>query len=302
MDTGSGGLTRTRAAHIIKVSTGTPDNVRGVKNRSVAAGGTFKQTLDASEIVEPLLACIQGGVTPTTALGASTWLFKPSTTLDSQTWQWRDGYTDWQETGVYVDTIKLTWSSAANGDVMVDYTLFGKDRTQQALTAALSTRTPLWIEGWQCNVYLDAMGATPGTTQFATAISGTMTITRKLGRKYYANNTQATGAVTQGEFDVTGDIILEGNTASLTEYTDWDTSVARLMRLNFTNSVGGTVLGTSALYPTVNFDLPCYYTAWDLSGADAGTKVAKASFQYSYDVTNAYSLAVTAINARTTAY
>jgi hypothetical protein len=62
------------------------------------------------------------------------------------------------------------------------------------------------------------------------------------------------------------------------------------------------VLGTSALYPTVNFDLPCYYTAWDLSGADAGTKVAKASFQYSYDVTNAYSLAVTAINARTTAY
>lgn len=300
MDTGSGGLTRTRAAHVIKVSTGTPDNVRGVKNRAVAAGGTFKQSLDSSEIVEPLLACIAGGVTPTTTLGASTWLFKPSTTLDSQTWQWRDGYTDWQETGVYVDTLKLTWSAAANGDVTVDYTLFGQDRTQQALTASLPTRSPTWIEGWEAKVYLDAMGGTAGTTPFATAISGSLTVTRHLGRKYYAANTQATGAVTQGEFDVTGDLVLEGDTPSLTEYADWDTSVPRLMRLAFGGN--GAVIGTSTLKPSVYFDVPCFYTAWDLSGADAGTKIAKASLQYAYDSGNGFSLAVTAINNRPTAY
>lgn len=300
MDDTSAGLNRTRAAHIIKVSTGTPDNVRGVKNRAVAAGGTFKQTLDADECLEPLLACVQGNVTPTTALGASTWVFKPSTALDSQTWENRDGYTDWQASGVYVDTIKYTWSAAANGDVMVDYTLFGKDRVQSTLTAALTTRSPIWVEGWESQVFLDALGGTPGTTAFGTAISGTVTITRKLGRKYYAANTQATGAVTQGEFDCTGDLVIEGNAASLTEYGNWDSSVGRLLRLKFGGN--GAVLGTSTLKRSVSLDVPCFFTAWDLSGADAGTRVAKATFQYSYDPTNAFSTQVTVVNSRPTAY
>jgi hypothetical protein len=237
-----------------------------------------------------------------TGTGAYTWLWKPSTSLDSQTWEWRDGYTDWRETGVYIDTIKLVWSAAANGDVMVDYTLFGKDRAQNALTGSLATRSPLWMEGWQTLVYLDALGSTPGTNLYATAISGEITITRKLGRKYYAANTQATGAVTQGEFDLTGTMVLEANAASLTEYADWDSAVGRMLRLAFTNSNGGTKLGASGLYKSVFFDIPCSYTAWDLSGADAGTTVAKASLQYQYDAVAGYSLAITANNDRATAY
>jgi hypothetical protein len=424
MDSPSTGLTRTRAAHIIKVSTGTRDNVRGVKNRAVAAGGSFKQTLDADEIIEPLLACIQGGVTPTasaavanpttaatatpastggvlpagtytyvytdvavggaetaqssastgavctgstssvaltgilagatgtlqrrlyrqlasggygliatindnttttysdtgavttaaslangappaanqTGTGANVWVFRPSLSLDSQTWQWRDGQIDWAESGVYIDTIKVTWSAAANGDVMVDYTLFGKDRTQTALTGSLSTRSPVWIEGWQAAVYLDALGAAPGTTVFGTAISGTFTLTNKLGRKYFATNTQATGSIPFGEFDLTGDIVIEGNTAALVEYTDWDTAVPRMLRLAFGNSAQDTVLGASLLKRKVLFDIPCDYTAFDLSGADAGTKIYKASFQYQYDAQNGYSFQATAVNSRSAAY
>lgn len=422
MDSGSAGLTRTRAAHIIMVATGTPDNVRGVKNRAVAAGGTFKQTLDPSEIIEPLLGCIQGGVTPVasaavanpttactgapsatggvlptgsytyvytdvaaggaetaqsaassaqavtgptgsvaltgvlvgaagtlqrriyrqlaaggygligaindnttttfldtgatttaqslvngappatnqTGTGAQVWVFKPSTTLDSSTIEWRDGYTDWVSSGNYFDTIKFTWSAAANGDVTVDYTLFGKDRVQQALTGALTTRTPVWVEGWETSVFLDAMGAAPGQTLFGTAISGSVTITRKLGRKYFAANTQATGAVTQGEVDITGDIIFEGNAASLVEYSDWDQSVPRMLRLAFGGN--GSALGASLLKPKFTLDIPCFYQAWDLSGADAGTKTAKATFTYSYDAVNNFSLQATAVNARTVAY
>lgn len=299
MDT-TGTLSRTRAAHVIKVSTGTPDNVRGIKNRAVAAGGSFKQTLDADEIIEPLLACVQGGVTPVTALGASTWTLKPSQTLDSQTWEQFDGYNGWQESGVYVDTLKLTWSSAAAGDVMMDYTLFGKDRVQHTITPSLTTRSPIWIEGWETQVFLDAMGGTPGTTAFGTAISGTLTISRKLGRKYFAANTQATGAVTEGEYDCTGDIIIEGNTASLTEYADWDTSVPRLLSLKFGGN--GAVIGTSALKRSVSFNVPCFYTAYDLSGSDAGTRVAKATWSYSYDPTNAFSTQIVVVNSRSAAY
>jgi len=111
----SGHLNRTRANHEIRVSTGTRDNVRGNKPRAVTAGGAFSQAFDADEIIELFLAAIQGGVTPVTALGASTWVFTPSTTLDSQVWEWFDGYNGWVESGVYIDTLKFTWSAAANG-------------------------------------------------------------------------------------------------------------------------------------------------------------------------------------------
>jgi hypothetical protein len=422
METGGTGLTRTRAAHVIQVATGTPDNVRGVKNRAVAAGGGFKQTLDADEIVELLLACIQGGVTPVasaavanpttapsgtpsatggvlptgsytygytdvaaggaetamstassaqavtgptgsvpltgilagaagtlqrriyrqlasggygliatlndnttttytdtgavtqavalangappatnqTGTGANIWTFIPSTTIDSQTWEWRDGYNDWQESGVYVDTLKLTWSAAANGDTMLDVTLFGKDRVNNALTGSLTTRSPIWVEGWETSVFLDALGSAPGTTRYGTAISGDVTISRGLGRKYFANNTQATGSVPLGVFGCTGTVVLEGDSASLVEYADWDASVARMLRLRFGSN--GAALGASALRRTVFFDLPAFWTAWDLSGADAGTKVAKATFQYSYDPTNAFSFRAIAVNNRSAAY
>jgi len=421
METGGTGLTRTRAAHVIQVATGTPDNVRGVKNRAVAAGGGFKQTLDADEIVELLLACIQGGVTPvasaaianpTTAVtavgsatggslpaatytyqitdvgpggaetaantastgyvasgttssvalsviaagasgtlqrriyrsagaaygliavlndnttttysdtgavtqavaiangappatnqtgtGANIWTFIPSTTIDSQTWEWRDGYNDWQESGVYIDTLKLTWSAAANGDTMLDVTLFGKDRVNNALTSSLATRSPIWVEGWETSVFLDTLGSAPGTTRYGTAISGDVTISRGLGRKYFANNSQATGSVPLGVFGCTGTMVLEGDSSSLVEYADWDASVARMLRLRFGSN--GAALGASALRRTVFFDVPCFWTAWDLSGADAGTKVAKATFQYSYDPTNGFSFRAIAVNNRTTAY
>jgi len=48
--------------------------------------------------------------------------------------------------------------------------------------------------------------------------------------------------------------------------------------------------------------VPCSYTAWDLSGADSGTKVAKASLQYVYDTGNAMSFQAVVNNDRTSAY
>jgi len=297
---GTGDLTRTQAAHIVKVNTGTSDNVRGIKNRAVQAGGKFTQPLDADEIIELFLGCVAGGVVPTTALGASTWVFKPSPTIDSQTWEWLDGYNGWQESGVYVDTLKFTWASTADGDAMVEATLFGKDRIQNTITPSLTTRTPIWMEGWETSVYVDPIGGTPGTTQFLTAISGTLTVTRKLGRKYFAANTQAIGAITQGEFDLTGDVLFEANTAYLAEYADWLAATQRLFRFNFGGN--GAVIGTSALKRTIQLDIPCGYTAQDLSGSDAGTRVAKATLQYVYSPTLASSFVATVINSRPTAY
>jgi hypothetical protein len=414
---------RQRAAHIIKVATGTRDNVRSIKNRAVTASGTFQQQLDADEIIELFLASIAGGVTPvatvaianpTTALtatpsasggtlpsgtylyeytdvgqgggetmvsspstggvvtgpngsvaltgvlagaagtvrrniyrnfgggaygligaindnttttftdtgstttaqaalngappgvnstgtGANVWTFKPSSTLDSLTLEWMDGYRAWQLFGTYFDTLKIAFNATATGDSVVNVTAFGKDRVDMgSITGALTSRTPVWIEGWESAVYIDAMGAAPGVTPFAKAIMGEVTLTNHLGRKYVATNSQATSFVTFGELDVTGSITMEGDASSVPEYNNWDLSVPRLFRWVLGNN--GAALGASTLKRKIMLDIPAYYTVADLSGQDANTQILKASFNYSYDVANAFSFAATVVNNRSTAY
>lgn len=296
----SGHLDRDRENHEIRVSTGTRDNVRGNKPRAVTAGGMFSQAFDADEIIELFLAAVQGGVTPTTALGASTWVFTPGATLDSQTWEWFDGYNGWSESGVYLDTLKFTWSAAKNGDTKVEATLFGKDRVPQTVTASLATRTPIWMEGYETLVYLDALGGTPGTTLFGKAISGELTLGNNLDRKYYANNTLATAAVTFGQFNCSGSLVIEADADGMAEYDNWDTSVDRLIRLSHGNN--GAVLGTSALKRAINHDIPCTWTAFDLGSQDAGTRVLKGTFNYKFDAVNAFSYRATVVSSRGTAY
>lgn len=49
-------------------------------------------------------------------------------------------------------------------------------------------------------------------------------------------------------------------------------------------------------------DVPMFWTKFDLSGEDAGTRMYSGSFSYTYDSTNAYSLRVTCRNSRATAW
>lgn len=59
------GATRQQAPNLIKVSTGTRDNQRDVKLRTVQAMGTVDSPISSDEMLEYFLATLQGGVTPT---------------------------------------------------------------------------------------------------------------------------------------------------------------------------------------------------------------------------------------------
>jgi hypothetical protein len=298
---GTGDLTRTRDVQLIKVSSGTRDNQRDVKLRSVQAGGTFTQPLSNDEIIELLLGTIQTSPGIVTALGASTWTFKPTLASppDPQTWEWFDGYRNWQQRGVRIDQLKI--SGTVGGDTTVAATLFGREMITAAQTAALADRVPNFIEGWETKLYIDAFGATPGTTNVpGTMLAWDVTINNHLGRKYYADNTTATGGVVLGALDIAADITLEANASALTEYTNRDTPTKRLVRLEFGNN--GAVLGTSALKPLVSIDIPGAWTAIDLTPEDNGTKVYKFSYQYIYDVTNAFAVQFKVQTTRTTGY
>lgn len=405
----AGDLTRTRAVNLIKVASGTRDNQRDAKLRAVTAGAKVTQSLSADEIIEPLLSCVAGGVVPVTALGASTWTFKPSPNIDSQTVEFYDGYRGWQLRGAIVNELDIT--GTVNGDTKVDVTYFAREAivnpisgtggvsevqsislgaatagtvvytfngystgaiaynapnaTLQAALQALPSigtgnvtvsggplpaattvtfaaglarqaglslitgvatgltggtlaitrttagvnptpladRVPSFFPGWNMALYLDPFGGTPGTTPIVGSfINYKIAIKNNAGRKYYGDNTTATGTIVLGELNVSGEITIEGAAAAFAEYNNYDAGTKRLARIVLGNSQYDSAIGTSTSKPQVWIDLPCAWTAIDLTPEDAGTKIYKFTFNYVYDPTNAYGLQITTFSSRSAAY
>lgn len=399
---------RERAQNFVKFNTGTRDNTRDAKNRTVAASAKLEQPLIADDFIEWMLAAIKGGITPATSLGESDWVATPSNVLDSQTLEFFDGEWPWQLRGAKIDEIKL--SGGAGKDTKVEITYWGRElvingiagtagvaevqsvvatgatagnfnltllgqttgniawnaiasAVQTALQALpsigpgnvtctggplpttpvvmtfagnlakvgglpllvvggtplttapavtsrttagvgntpLTDRVPNVIEGWEALLYADAFGGTAGTTLISnTLIEWDLTVKNNLARKYTLDNTTAVGSVPLGELDITANFLYEGNANALTEYYNWDQATKRLLRLALGNNAA--LIGTSAKRPAIFIDLPCAYSAVDLTPEDQNTKVYKMAARYVYDVTNAFGLKVTAQTSRATAY
>jgi len=299
-----GDLTRDRMINPIKVASGTRDNQRDAKPRVVHTGGKFDQGLSADEIVELLLMSVRGGVAPvqqggTTPNGAYLWTFTPGPTLDSGTVEWYDGYRNWQQRGARIDELKI--SGAVEADAKVNATFFGQEMVPVAQTAGLTDRVPDFMEGWELRLYIDAFGAAPGTTVVpGTIITHDTTFKNNLFRKYYGDNTTAAGDIKAGELHIQGDILLEANASALAEYNTRDAATKRLIRLELGNNSAN--IGTSTLKKKVTIDIPCFYSAIDLTPDQNGTKVYKFTYQYVYDPTNAFGIQIQVTNGRATAY
>lgn len=132
-----GDFSRERVVNLVEVSTGTRDNRRDSKLRAVKAGAKLTMPLGADEITEWLLATIQGAATPVTSLGASTWTLKPTASLDTQTYEFFDGYRPWQLRGALVDELKL--SGVVDGDTKVAATIVGRDLIPGVITGTAGT-------------------------------------------------------------------------------------------------------------------------------------------------------------------
>lgn len=403
----NGSFTRERQQFIGKYQTGTRDNQREAKNRAVMASAKLEMAIGADEVLEYFLSAIRGGVTPSTADGASSWVFTPGAAIDSQTLEMFDGYRSWRMYGSKIDELKL--SGEANGDTKLEATYWGRDvqvfpfagtsgtsevqtlslgaasagtftitflgqttaaiaynanaaAVQAALealasigtgnvtvtggalpatttltfagalatqpnlplitvnstgltgatvtiarTATGASKTPLTdrvpdtFQGWESKLYLDAFGGTAGTTLISnTLISWEVAIKNHLARKYFCDNTVSAGGVPMGELEVEVGLVYEANAAGYSEYINWDQMAYRLLRLDLGNN--GAVIGTSALKKRIMLDIPCAYSAIDLSGDDNGTRTYKATAKYIYDATNAFGLRATVQTSRATAY
>lgn len=293
-------LTREREPRLHKFATGGRDNQRALTLGPQMAGGSFSLPMSNEEIVELLLIGVKGGVTPT-PLGTAVklWTFKPDPVLDAATIEWDDGARGWEAAGCHLD--ELTIAGSVSGENEVSGTIFARSVVQATVTAALGERVPVFIEGWQTRLFVDAFGGTPGTTVMAgTLISWDVAFRNNLGRKYFADNLNASGAVTVGELEIECTLVFEASpAAALTEFQNWDAATKRLIRLEFQDE---TRFIEGAFRPFVTVDIPGGWTAVDLGGDDEGTRSYELGFNYVYDSVLAAGIQFRAQNMRATAY
>jgi hypothetical protein len=230
---------------------------------------------------------IQGGV----AAAGGIYTYVPGNTApDAATVEWQDGANAWREIGVSCNTLKWTGNVGAKSEL--EATLFGRTFAANALTGSLTDRTPTFYEGWQTQLFIDALGATAGTTAVGALINWEVTFDNHLDRKKWADNTQTINAITLGEFDLSAQLTLEASiAATLTEFNNAQSTTARLIRIQF-----GTT-GTST-----TLDIPGYWTAEDLGQKDKNTRVYRLTLEYVYDTTNALGFRVRAESTRANAF
>lgn len=243
-------FTRQRDKRVHAFQTGTRDNVRASTLGPVQAGGSVKLAVSAEEMLELLLITIQGSVTPATPGGATNarlWTFKPSSTLDSATFERNDGANLQRLLGVRGN--KMTVAGSTLGANEATFELFATDRTDNwgGPLASLTDRNPTFVEGWQTRLWIDALGSTPGGILIPNAlINWNVQFGGNLGRKYTANNTLAASAVTLGALDITATLMLEASAAqALTELANWDANTGRVVRLEFLGPAAGIEAGAN---------------------------------------------------------
>lgn len=294
-------MNRMREARLHAFATGTPDQDRAQTLGAVQAGGSLEMPLSADELVELALITIQGGVTPSTPGGGTTtrlWEFKPGVAdLDSATIERDDGARIRSLVGARGNSMRF--QGAVGGDNRVTVDLFGTDYVTDTLTPALPARTPTFIEGWETKAYIDAFGATPGTTQLNGLLNWNIQIQRNLGRVYTANNTLAANRVAPGVIKVSGSILMDAQHAdALQLVTDWDAETYRILRLEW----GQNEVLEAALKRFVTLDIPCALTDPGFNSEDQAIRAYEVTFNGIYEATLGAMLQLRMQNNRATAY
>lgn len=296
------GVTNEREGRPKRMAVASRANVRGFTSGPDVVGGTARVDMSPDELIEWMLITLQGAVTPTIPGGATLarlWTYTPGgTSLDSATFRYNDGANVFICSGMYGN--QVTFEGSAAGESTVSFDLFGKSRAAGALTGGLAERTPTFLEGWQCNLYIDNFAGTPGTTQVVAMTAWTVTLGNNLTRKYYADNDKNLNKIPIGVLDATAQITFEASeAATMTEYANWDTDTPRLVRLEWLGPTNGIETGQRAF---ITLDMPGNWMAPALSNEGEGTREYQFTLQARYEPTNAFMAKLRLQSARATAW
>lgn len=295
-------LTRERAPRPHMFAAGSRFTTRDFTLGPQVVGGSLVQEVSPAENLELLLCSIAGGVTPSTPGGGTLsrlWTFVPgATALDSMTVEENDGASVYEAHGVYGNRLRIAGNANAENLMTVD--VFGKTLASGSLTGSLADRVPSFLEGWQSLVYIDAFGATPGTTvKSALLQSWDVTIDNNLARLYTADNANSPSSVSVGELRASVQLLVLASAGqAATEFANWDAATKRLVRLMFQ---GATVIEGS-LYPYLAVDIAGAWSVFDLGQTYENVRAYRLTLESVYDPTNSFGVRVLAQSTRTAAW
>lgn len=291
-------LTRAYQWHTPNVDIGSYDEARaGRFQQLIEAGASIvDMPLDVRQIVEFLQMAVKGAVTGVQqgATAAYLWTWTPGDTLASASIEWDASGEEYTLIGAKVDELKIKW--AVGEPVMVSATLIGKNRNTNSLAGALSAFAITPLQGWEAKLYIDAIGGTALTTNIAsTLISGEITISNNLTRRYFDDNTQALGALGRGTRRVEASIVADLNAAALTEIGNLETPTNRLVAVRF----GDNKVIEGAYKEKVDIVIPGQWTA-DVIGDEDGSSTVEFTLENIYSTDQSYSLSIAVQNDRAT--
>lgn len=296
-------LTKTRNNRTHRFKTGTRDNQRAITQGPTEAGGQVKLAVHPDEFLEWLAITIKGGVTPTTpatAVLTRRWTYSPSATLDSMTIERNDGQTVSRLLGARGSQLSIDGS--VDGANMATIDLFATDRDDAftTLTGSLTARNPPFLEGWQTNFYVDALGATPGTTKITDLlVDWSIKINNQMSRVYAAGNTQSAIGTIPGELDINAsNSFLAQSSAAATAITNWAAGTPKLLRYEF---IGRTAI-EGTFFPKVTVDIPGYWDAPDWNKESQKVRAYGFPLDYVYDATLGAGIVITVDTTRTTVF
>lgn len=296
-------LNKSRSNSTHRFKTGRRDNQMAVTQGPTMVSGQVTLPAHPNEWLEWLAITLGDGVitTPAGGTNARTHTYKPSATLASMTLERNDGSRVYR--GLGIRGAGLSIDGSVDGDSMGTFDLYGNDvdTAFSTLTGSLTDRNPPFLQGWQTNFYMEALGGTPGTTLITDLLTDwSVKLANNLTRIYAAGNTQAAIATVPGELDLTADLTFLAESASAaTELTNWNAGTPKLLRIEF---IGPTAIETT-IFPTIRIDIPGYWGDVDRNKEAYGAVRAYGfPLDYVYDSTLASGIVIACTCNRLTAF
>lgn len=267
------------------------------------ATARIAQYLTFEDAIMSLDSAVKGSVSPSTIDTTGKQYDYPFTqsapAQRSRTLEIYDGETMYELSGAYCSSVEIRGSQGGDGIVRMNTEWVGKVATPDTLTPALAARTVDALPTSACNLYVDAIGGTIGSTvKSAALIDWVFKATNGAHVKFFQGSTSPAAAGFR-EWDLSFGFTLEAGPIANAELVKLQAGTSGLYRIRGISTVlAGSTPATQ--YKELLIDVAGMYTdPASLWGSRDGNTTVPFAITPAYDSTWGHSARVSTINKLT---
>ena len=285
----------------------TPDEDRGTfvnSYRSVVGTTVAEAPLTGTATYEDLAwwfqLVLKGGVTGVLrAVTAYDYTFVPSLSVDdlkSATLEGGDDTQAYRMLYAMVDSFELV--GAINQLWKFNAKIIGADMIPYTFTAALPERVVEDVDFYLTKLAIGAAGAVPSGYMTGRFVGFKLTVNNHLNRKYFADGAAATiGGIGRAEREITLEITMEGNAATVAERAVWEAGTSRVVRIT---AAGTAIAGsTGPVLRGVDLIIPGRWASFKM-GDNVTNTIFTAVLRNEYDAVLGYDISAVVTNGLVT--